>query len=176
MPHKTLTLLTREQVLRSSGACACDGRPLAHQVFFEPDNWLVPSCYEPLLGAHAAYLVAHPELAAVLSGHSYGTGSHRFFWLMGDRRAIAVREALVKAGAASGRLLVQSQGAARPMIEMAGDAVGRYRRRVTIDYLKPDAVTASPVPADGSKHWWRCVLGAGQGVKLPADRPDTRTS
>lgn len=176
MPHQTLTILAREQALRSSGACAGDGRPLAHQVFFEADNWLVPDCYAPMLGAHGAYLVAHPELAAVLCGHSYGTGSHRFFWLMGDRRALAVRSIFLKAGAARGQLLVQSQGAARPQIEMAGDDVGRYRRRVTIDYLKPDAVTASPVPADGSKQWWRCVLGAGQGVKLPADRPDTRTS
>lgn len=171
MPHKTLTILAREQILRSSGACASDGRPLAQQVFFEPDSWLVPDGFAPLLAAHAAYLVAHPELAAVISGHSYGTGSHRFFWLMGDRRALAVRAALIKAGAAHGQLLVQSQGAERPLIEMAGEDVGRYRRRVTIDYLQFDAVAAPPVPADGSALWWRSVMGAGHHIKLPADRP-----
>ena len=176
MPHQTLTILAREQALRSSGACAGDGRPLAHQVFFEADNLLVPDCYAPMLGAHGAYLVAHPELAVVLCGHSYGTGSHRFFWLMGDRRALAVRAIVLKAGAARGQLLVQSQGAARPQIEMAGDDVGRYRRRVTIAYLKLDAVAAPPVPPDGSTQWWRSVLGAGAGIKLPADRPSRRAS
>ncbi len=174
MPHKTLTILAREQDLRTSGACAGDGRPLAHQVFFEPDNWLLPDCYSQMLRAHAAYLVAHPDMVAVISGHSYGTGSHRFYWLMGDRRAIAVRAALVKAGAAPGQLRMQSQGATRPLIEMAGEDVGRYRRRVTIDYLTLDTVSASVVPPDGSAQWWRSVLGSGQDIKLPADRPGTR--
>ena len=174
MQHKTQTLLAREQAWRASGACAPDGRPLAHQIFFEPDNWLVPEDYAPLLAAHATYLLDQPSLAAVMSGHSYGTGSHRFFWLMGDRRAIAVRSALIKAGARSGQLLVQSRGAARPLIEMAGEAVARYRRRVTIHYVNPEAFTASPVAPDGSAQWWRSVLGVGSGMKLPADLPISR--
>lgn len=169
MTHKAQTLLAQEQALRLSGASADDGRPLAHQVFFEADSWLVPESYGPLLQAHAAYLVAHPELAAVISGHSYGTGSHRFFWLMGDRRAMAVRAALLKAGASRKQVMAQSQGAARPQIEMAGQDVGRYRRRVTIEYLRLDSVAAPPVPPDGSAQWWRSVLGGG-GVQLPADR------
>jgi len=65
--HKTQTLLAREEAWRCSGACARDGRPLAHQVFFEPDNWLVPDDYSPLLAAHAAYLMAQPGLAAVMA-------------------------------------------------------------------------------------------------------------
>ncbi len=171
MSHKMQVLLDREQALCSSGACACDGRPLAHQVFFEPDNWLVPDSYVPMLASHAAYLAAHSDLAAVVSGHSYGTGSHRFFWLMGDRRAMAVRSALVKAGAAPAQVLVQSRGAARPQIELAGDDVARYRRRVAIDYVPLNSATAPPVPAEGSAHWWRSVLGVAHRVKLPADRP-----
>jgi outer membrane protein OmpA-like peptidoglycan-associated protein len=165
--HKIQILLDREQALLSSGACAADGRPLAHQVFFEPDNWLVPECYAQLLAAHAAYLADNSDLAAVLSGHSYGTGSHRFFWLMGDRRAIAVRSALIKAGAAPGQVLVQSQGAARPQIELAGGDVARYRRRVTIDYVPLNTATAPPVPAEGSAHWWRSVLGVSHPRKMP---------
>jgi outer membrane protein OmpA-like peptidoglycan-associated protein len=165
--HKVQTLLDREQALLSSGACASDGQPLAHQIFFEPDNWLVPESYAQMLAAHAAYLAAHSDLAAVVSGHSYGTGSHRFFWLMGDRRAMAVRSALIKAGAAPEQVLVQSRGAARPQIEMAGDDVARYRRRVTIDYVPLNNPAAPPVPAEGSAHWWRSVLGVAHRVKLP---------
>ncbi|MFI5445805.1 OmpA family protein [Polaromonas sp. UC242_47] len=176
MPHQTLNLLAREQDLRTSGARAADGRPLAQQVFFEPDDWLVPDGYEEMLAAHATYLQAHPELAVVVSGHSYGTGSHRFFWLMGERRALAVRAALLKAGADPEQLLVQSQGAARPLIEMAGDDVGRYRRRVSIDYLARDAMTAAPVPPDGSAQWWRSVLGTVHKDKLPDHPPASRAS
>ncbi len=93
---QTQILLTREQELRASGECDDDGRPLARQVFFEADNWLVPESYGNLLAAHAAWLADRPERVVLVSGHSYGTGSHRFFWLMGDRRAIAVRSALLK--------------------------------------------------------------------------------
>ena len=57
---------------------------------------------------------------------------------------------------------------------MAGEAVARYRRRVTIHYVNPDAITASPVAPDGSAQWWRSVLGIGSGMKLPADRPGNR--
>lgn len=167
MSHQIQTLLDREQALLSSGACAGDGRPLARQVFFEPDNWLVPDSYAQMLAAHAAYLIAHSDLAAVVSGHSYGTGSHRFFWLMGDRRAMAVRSALIKAGAAPGQMLVQSRGAARPQIELAGDDVARYRRRVTIDYVPLNTAASPPVPAEGSAHWWRSVLGVSHRVKMP---------
>lgn len=171
MTHKIEHLLNHENSLRLTEALEDDGRPLATQVFFEPDNWLVPEDFEPLLTAHASYLAAHPELAVVLSGHSYGTGSNRFFWLMGDRRAMAVRAALMKAGAQAGQVLVQSRGAARPKIELAGKDVARYRRRVTIDYLPLDAAGAQPVPAEGSAPWWRSVFGVGHGVQLPPDRP-----
>ena len=173
MSHKIQSLMDRELALLSSGACAGDGRPLAHQVFFEPDNWLVPESYAQMLLSHAAYLADHPELAAVVSGHSYGTGSHRFFLLTADRRAMAVRSALIKAGAAPAQVLVQSRGAARPQIELAGDDVARYRRRVTIDYVPLNSAAASPVPAEGSARWWRSVLGVAHRVKLPADRPAT---
>jgi outer membrane protein OmpA-like peptidoglycan-associated protein len=168
---QTQTLLTREQELRSSGECDDDGRPLARQVFFEPDNWLVPESYGDLLVAHAAWLADRPEQVVLVSGHSYGTGSHRFFWLMGDRRAIAVRSALMKAGAGTKQVLIQSRGAARPLIELAGEEVAQYRRRVTLDYLDAQAVNTAPLPPDGSADWWRSVFGSGGKARLPADLP-----
>lgn len=176
MTHKIELLLDHENSLRQTATLAEDGRPLARQVFFEPDNWLVPEDFEPLLAAHASYLAAHPELAVVVSGHSYGTGSNRFFWLMGDRRAMAVRAALLKAGAQAEQVLVQSRGAARPEIELAGKDVARYRRRVTIDYLPRDAAQTQAVPAEGSAPWWRSVFGVGNGVQLPPDRPAGRSA
>ncbi len=165
------TLLEREQQLLASRECDKEGRPLARQVFFEPDNWLVPEIYGELLAAHAACLAGRPEQRMLVSGHSYGTGSHRFFWLMGDRRAIAVRAALLKAGAGARQVLVQSRGAARPLIELAGEEVAQYRRRVTLDYLDAQAVNAGTLPPDGSAAWWRSVLGSGGKAPLPADLP-----
>jgi peptidoglycan-associated lipoprotein len=175
MTRNAQTLLAREEHLRASDARACDGRPLAHQVFFEPDSWPVPEAFAPLLAAHAAYLNAHPDLSALICGHSYGTGSHRFFWLMGERRALSVRSALLKAGVEAGRLKVQSLGAARPQIEMAGEDVGHYRRRVNIDYLERGAIQAEPLPLEGSASWWRSVMGVAHRNKLPSDRPAAGT-
>lgn len=165
------TLLAREQQLLTSGECDEDGRPLARQIFFEPDNWLVPGIYSDLLAAHAAWLADRPGQVVLVSGHSYGTGSHRFFWLMGDRRAIAVRTALLKAGAGPKQVLIQSRGAARPLIELAGEEVAQYRRRVTLDYLDAHAVNTAPLPPEGSAAWWRSVLGPGGKAPLPADLP-----
>ena len=171
MHAQTHALLTREQQLLASGECDDDGRPLARQVFFEPDNWLVPEVYGELLTAHAAWLATRPDQLVLLSGHSYGTGSHRFFWLMGDRRAIAVRSALIKAGASPKQVPIQSRGAARPLIELAGEEVAQYRRRVTLDYLDTQTLTTAPLPPDGSADWWRSIFGTGGKAPLPADLP-----
>ena len=174
MHHQTQTILSREQQRHHSGECAADGRPLAQQLFFEADDWQVPESYADLLAAHAAYLAARVELGVLLSGHSCGTGSHRFFWLMGDRRALAVRAALVKAGASPKQVLVQSRGAARPLIEMAGEEVAQYRRRVTMDYLDSHAAKAPPIAPEGSAAWWHSVFGSGGKARLPDDRPASR--
>ncbi|MBA4326781.1 MAG: hypothetical protein C0428_00975 [Polaromonas sp.] len=171
MHAQTHHLLSREQQLLESGQCDDDGRPLARHVFFEPDNWLVPGIYADVLAAHAAWLAARPQQRMLVSGHSYGTGSHRFFWLMGDRRAIAVRAALIRAGAGTRQVLIQSRGAARPLIEQAGEEVAQYRRRVTLDYLDPDAAHTAAPPPEGSAAWWRSVFGSGGKARLPADLP-----
>src|SRR4051812_47356277 len=114
---RILDILTNEQLVRMSGACAANGKPLAQHVFFEPDAWEISEDFTGMLRTHAAWLLKRPNLVAVLSGHSTGTGSQRFFWLMGDRRAHAVRHGLIRAGVPAGQLRVHSVGEARPSIE-----------------------------------------------------------
>lgn len=158
MTRKIAQLIARETQWRQSGATSPDGRPLAHLVFFEPESWLVPAGYHSLITAHARFLHEHPARLAVLAGHSYGSGSHRFYWLMGERRAAAVQHALVKAGAAPAQLKVRSDGGLRPMIELAGPMVTGYCRRVSIEHVRPDH-TGQTVPDVGSTEWWRAVMG-----------------
>jgi hypothetical protein len=164
---RILDILTNEQLLRLSGASADDGRPLAHHVFFEADCWEVGDDFADLLQRHAHYLLSRPELVAVISGHSTGTGSQRFFWLMGDRRALAVRHALKRCGVPGAQLRIQSAGEARPSIESGGPELGRWRRRVTIDYVAADAEDLAHIPSPGSPDWWRAALGAGPLHRLP---------
>ncbi|MDI1342435.1 hypothetical protein [Polaromonas sp.] len=84
---------------------------------------------------------------------------------------MAVRSALIKAGAGRKQVLIQSRGAARPLIELAGEEVAHYRRRVTLDYLDTRMASTPPVPPDGSAGWWHSVFGSGGKARLPADRP-----
>lgn len=158
MQRRISHLMTREQQWRLDGSAAPNGQPLAHLVFFEANSLLVPDGYDTLLAAHARFLQEHPRQVAVVSGYSYGSGSHRFYWLMGKRRALAIQQALLRAGAAPEQLQLQSKGGLRPMIELAGQAVSRYCRRVSIDHVSADA-KAEVVPALGSAAWWRTVMG-----------------
>ena len=167
MQTRILEILTKEHVLRLSGACADDGRPLTQQVFFEPDCWEITDDFSAMLQMHAAWLIERPGLVAVLSGHSTGTGSQRFFWLMGDRRAHAVRQAFVRAGVPAHQLRMQSAGEARPSIELGGAELARYRRRVTIDYVEAGDASLERIAQPGSPGWWRSVLGAGAMRPLP---------
>lgn len=158
MSQRILRILSREQQLRASLAAAPDGRPLAHLIFFEPDSWMLPDGYEQLLDAHARYMLERPGTRAVISGHSYGSGSHRFYWLMGDRRAIEVQKRLLRLGVDARQLLVQSKGAARSAIETVSQDFGRWRRRAAINYIGADG-NAAALTQPGSAEWWRSVFG-----------------
>jgi outer membrane protein OmpA-like peptidoglycan-associated protein len=105
-----------------------------HERFsFAIDSARLESSSLPLCDQIAAVLAAHPELTRIrIEGHTDDTGHHAYNLKLSQRRAEAVREALVARGVAADRLEAKGYGAGRPRVEGAGEAARRENRRVEL--------------------------------------------
>ena len=88
------------------------------------------------MAAHAHYLVAHPNLHVRLEGNTDERGSREYNIGLGERRAQAVRRAMLLQGVAETQLSTVSYGAERPAVEGHDEAAWSKNRRVMINYVQ----------------------------------------
>ncbi|HEY6454947.1 MAG TPA: peptidoglycan-associated lipoprotein Pal [Steroidobacteraceae bacterium] len=89
-----------------------------------------------LISAHAHYLVAHSNLHVRLEGNTDERGSREYNIGLGERRAQAVRRAMLLQGVAETQLSTVSYGAERPAVEGHDEAAWSKNRRVMINYVQ----------------------------------------
>jgi peptidoglycan-associated lipoprotein len=89
-----------------------------------------------LISAHAHYLVAHTNLHVRLEGNTDERGSREYNIGLGERRAQAVRRAMLLQGVAETQLSTVSYGAERPAVEGHDEAAWGKNRRVMINYVQ----------------------------------------
>ncbi len=166
MKNRYTEIMSGEETLRQSLASAPDRRPLARRIFFKPDSHALLAEFLPLIQAHAEYLLNNPDRFAVVSGHTWGTGSQRYCWLIGERRSRAVARALVRAGARPDQVTGQSKGSAAPVTEKGINA-SIYRRRANIEYCSADELSTKLAPQPGAPSWWKAVLGPAPAIQEP---------
>jgi peptidoglycan-associated lipoprotein len=120
------------------------GRPLTPQqqaladlqqksiVYFDFDSSEIRSEYVPVVAAHASYLVKFPTARVRLEGHTDEKGSREYNIGLGERRAQAVRRALMLQGVAEAQITTVSYGEERPAVEGSDDAAHAQNRRVEL--------------------------------------------
>jgi peptidoglycan-associated lipoprotein len=123
---------------------AAAGRPLTPQqqaladlqqksiVYFDFDSSEIRSEYVPVVAAHASYLVKFPTARVRLEGHTDEKGSREYNIGLGERRAQAVRRALMLQGVAEAQITTVSYGEERPAAEGSDDAAHAQNRRVEL--------------------------------------------
>ena len=93
------------------------GSDLAHgqfaAVLFDYDSARIRPSEDSKLGAVAAYLKANPG-KLVIEGHCDERGTAEYNRALGERRALAARDELVKLGVDSSRMSTISYGSERP--------------------------------------------------------------
>jgi peptidoglycan-associated lipoprotein len=89
-----------------------------------------------LISAHAHYLVAHANLHVRLEGNTDERGSREYNIGLGERRAQAVRRAMLLQGVAEMQLSTVSYGAERPAVDGHDEAAWSKNRRVMINYVQ----------------------------------------
>ena len=99
----------------------------------------------PALTALAAWLIAHPEAAVVLVGHTDATGSAAGNLALSKARAQSVRQALIGLGVPTGQVTADGVGYLSPRASSLTDAGRALNRRVEV------VLTSTQLPASTMK-------------------------
>ncbi len=103
-------------------------------VYFDFDRDNIKSEFREIVAAHGKYLAANPGAKARLEGHADERGSREYNIGLGERRAQAVKQALLLQGAAASQLGTVSYGEERPAVTGSDEESWALNRRVEIVY------------------------------------------
>ena len=113
------------------------GRLLSKRiVYFDFDSREIRADSQSVVAAHAQYLAKNPAQKVRLEGHADERGSREYNIGLGERRAQAVRRALLLQGAAEAQISTVSYGEERPAVAGSDEQAYAKNRRVEIVYLK----------------------------------------
>jgi peptidoglycan-associated lipoprotein len=98
-------------------------------VFFDFDKSQLRGDQQAALAADVAWLKAHADKKIVVEGHCDERGTAEYNLSLGDRRARAVRDLLVKAGIAADRVSVVTYGEERPFVLGHDENAWKWNRR-----------------------------------------------
>jgi peptidoglycan-associated lipoprotein len=109
--------------------------PLAKRsVYFDFDSYSVKTDYQSLLQAHAQYLKSHPDRHILIQGNTDERGTSEYNLALGQKRAEAVRSALVTLGVSDSQIEAVSLGKEKPVATGHDEASWAQNRRADIVY------------------------------------------
>ena len=103
-------------------------------IYFDFDKSDIKPEFTAIITANARNLTAHPNLKVKLEGNTDERGTREYNIGLGERRAQAVRRALMLQGVAESQLTTVSFGAERPAVEGDDEAAWAKNRRVELVY------------------------------------------
>jgi len=83
-------------------------------VFFDYDEFVIKDDFRPLIEAHARFLVKNPAIKMLIQGNADERGSREYNVALGQKRAEAVKKALILLGAAEAQIEAVSLGKEKP--------------------------------------------------------------
>ena len=102
---------------------------LEAMVFFDYDKSEIRTDAQTALRAKADILRASPQVRLRIEGHADERGSTEYNMALGNRRAEAIRQALVGFGLAANRFEIVSFGEGRPLQQGSNEAAWARNRR-----------------------------------------------
>ncbi len=97
--------------------------------FFTYDSWDLNEESMQVMAENANWLLAHRDARLRIEGHCDERGSAAYNLILGERRALAVREFLTDLGIAAQRLAVMSYGESQPVCREPRESCYRENRR-----------------------------------------------
>ena len=85
-----------------------------NDIFFDFDSWKLTEVGKQTISADAVWLKANPKRALTIQGHCDERGPSAYNFVLGEKRAKAVRHYMVELGVKADRLKVTSYGKEQP--------------------------------------------------------------
>ena len=98
-------------------------------VFFDYDKFALRPDAQPSVAGAAQFLQQRPTLKFTIEGHCDERGSTEYNLALGDNRAAAVKDALVKAGVSADRIKTISYGKEKPFCSESTEDCWQQNRR-----------------------------------------------
>jgi peptidoglycan-associated lipoprotein len=109
--------------------------PAARIVYFDFDKSEIRPEFNQMLTEHARALTRNASVKVRLEGHTDERGSREYNIGLGERRAQAVRRALLLQGVTEAQLSTVSYGEEKPAVAGSNEQAWAKNRRVEIVYL-----------------------------------------
>jgi peptidoglycan-associated lipoprotein len=103
-------------------------------VYFDYDSFTVKSEYRSVVENHAKYLVAHKDRKVIIQGNTDDRGGAEYNLALGQKRAEAVRKALVLLGVSESQVEAVSFGKEKPKALGQDESSYSENRRADIAY------------------------------------------
>lgn len=103
-------------------------------LYFDYDESEIKPEYLDVIAAHARNLVRNPDRSILLEGHCDERGSREYNIGLGERRAHAVRRAMLVQGVGASQIRTISYGEERPAVPGHNESAWARNRRVEIVY------------------------------------------
>ena len=103
-------------------------------IYFDYDQFVIKDEFKPMIEAHAKYLQANRSARTTLQGHTDERGTREYNIALGQKRADAVKRAMVLLGASEVQIETVSFGKEKPRREGHDEASWAENRRVDILY------------------------------------------
>lgn len=98
-------------------------------IYFDYDSYVVKNEYQALLGEHAKFLAKNAKYKMLIQGNADERGSREYNLALGQKRAEAVKKALMLLGAKEDQLESVSLGEEKPACSEATEACWAQNRR-----------------------------------------------
>lgn len=131
----TTTPLGGQNGTMGGGTQGAGGGLPGNVIYFDFDKSDIKPEYADVISAQAHNLTTHPNLKLKLEGNTDERGTREYNIGLGERRAQAVRRALMLQGVAESQLTTVSFGAERPAVEGDDEAAWAKNRRVDMVYV-----------------------------------------
>lgn len=107
-------------------------------IYFDVDKYEVKGEYQALVAAHAKFLVANRGFKVLIQGNTDETGSREYNLSLGQKRADAVKRALILLGAQENQVESVSLGEEKPRNPGRDEAAFAENRRADVLYRAAD--------------------------------------
>ena len=101
-------------------------------IYFDYDQYVVKDEFKPLVEAHAKFLVNNPSFKVLIQGNADERGSREYNLALGQKRAEAVKKALMLLGAREGQIESVSLGKEKPVCSESNEECWAKNRRADI--------------------------------------------